>query len=131
MEKEITALDNVLVVLATYNGSAFLKEQLESITSQIFVNIALSVVDDCSSSEELKYLRQELASLDVKVYLTENKKAWCSGSFFRALTQVEDTYDFYAFADQDDVWMADKLITAINSLKKYKQSKPLLFVHEL
>lgn len=128
MEKEITALDNVLVVLATYNGGAFLKEQLESITSQIFVNIALSVVDDCSSSEELKYLRQELASLDVKVYLTENKqKLGASSSFFRALTQVEDTYDFYAFADQDDVWMADKLITAINSLKKYEQSKPLLF----
>jgi glycosyltransferase involved in cell wall biosynthesis len=128
LEKELVIRDNVLVVMATYNGSAFLKEQLESITSQSFVNIALSVVDDCSSSEELKYLRQELASLDVKVYLTENRqKLGASGSFFRALTQVEDAYDFYAFADQDDVWMADKLITAINSLKKYKQSKALLF----
>lgn len=119
-------LDKVCVVMSTYNGERFLKEQLESIFSQNGVDVFVFVRDDGSQDKSISILDQfDDSRLSYEV--CENCGAKIS--FLRALADSPDA-DYYAFADQDDVWDTDKLISAVNMIKKSEiefPDKPVLY----
>jgi rhamnosyltransferase len=111
----------VLVLLATYNGEPWLREQVDSILSQQAVQVHLEIGDDCSRDGTQALIASAWGD-DPRVRLT----VWPQGSgsaganFRRLYRQVDATgFDFVALADQDDVWTPRKLIEAIESLHKH------------
>ena len=103
----------VVVLLATFNGAAYLQEQVETILAQEDVEVRLVVSDDGSVDGSAAWL-DELADEDDRV--TVLPKAPPSGgaaaNFYRLIRDagIRDG-ELIAFADQDDVWLPRKLAT--------------------
>ncbi len=110
---------SVAVLLATYNGERFLDEQLASIHEQSHPIIDLWVSDDGSSDRTLGILAKW-------------REKWCKGLFtvqtgpqlgfaanFGSLTLwPTKTYAAYCFADQDDIWLVDKISRSLDVIKE-------------
>lgn len=110
----------VLVVMSTYNGEKFLKEQIDSILAQEKVEVVLHIFDDCSKDSTVK-LASEYVENNQNVFLHVNEKNKnFTYNFLDGLFEFKDNqdYDYYAFADQDDFWAQNKLISAINKIKE-------------
>ncbi len=98
----------ISVVMATYNGARYLREQLDSIVGQSYPVCEIIVQDDGSTDGTLELLR-EYAALHplVKVYANESGRHGVNTNFFSAMERAVG--DYIAISDQDDIWVADKL----------------------
>lgn len=110
----------VLVLLATYNGELWLEEQLQSILSQQDVDVQVLVGDDVSKDGTVRLLENKFegrASIKLAGWTTSSGSA---GANFRRLYLAADVtdFDFVALADQDDIWLAQKLSSAVDRLKQ-------------
>lgn len=105
--------DNIVVLMSTYNGSRYIKEQLASIYSQKGVSCSLLVRDDGSSDDTCSILEKEQCDGKLKWYSGTNLGPAMS---FLDLLKHAPKADYYAFSDQDDVWLDDKLKSAIDQL---------------
>ncbi len=118
----------VTAVMSTYNGEKYLKEQIDSILCQKNVDIKLFVRDDGSCDGTQKIIREYAANHENICFLA-GKNIGAGRSFYEALKQAPES-PYYAFADQDDIWLPNKLITAINALESFGCSAdetPLLY----
>ncbi len=98
--------------MSTYNGEKYLKEQIDSILAQEDVKVSLFIRDDGSSDSTVEIINKYINNgAPVKLYIGNNLGA-CN-SFFDLLWHTDLDYDYYAFSDQDDVWLDDKLIRGI------------------
>lgn len=119
----------VLVLMSTYNGERFLREQIDSILSQASVDVHLLVRDDGSTDHTCSIL-SEYASLYSNIRWQSSQNVGFVRSFSALVNMAlasEIPADYYAFADQDDIWMPHKLMTACSALSKKDASKPNLF----
>ena len=112
----------VQVLLSTYNGEAYLKEQLDSILNQKNIAVKLFVRDDGSSDGTVDILRAYAALHDNMQYLS-GENCGVVASFFRLFELSDPDVDFYALSDQDDVWDEDKLSIACQKLEQMRKSK--------
>lgn len=107
---------NIAVLMSTYNGSLFIKEQIESIIAQKGNFHITIIARDDGSEDGTETILQE--------YQDAGKIRWYSGinlgpaRSFYSLIQENQGYDYYAFSDQDDVWDNDKLLMAIKSINQ-------------
>lgn len=106
----------IQVLMSTYNGEKYLREQLESIILQKDVNVRLLVRDDGSSDSTIEIL-EEYKNRDVLEYVLGENIGWRK-SFFKLLMDAPEA-DYYAFADQDDYWLPDKLISGIKRIRGF------------
>lgn len=114
---------NVVVLMSTYNGSNYVEEQIESIMRQRGVSIYLIVRDDGSTDGTVKILKQlEKKYNNIKVICEENIGVYDS---FRRLIEYAPSCEYYAYADQDDIWYLDKLEIAVEQLKKNSKQSVL------
>ena len=106
----------VKVLLSTYNGAHFLGELLDSAFAQEDTDVEVVVRDDGSTDGTLEILK-DYAEKTSLTFTKGNNMGW-RNSFMTLLnqTQIDDNVDFYALADQDDVWLPDKLKAAIDRL---------------
>lgn len=107
-------LPTVAVLMSTYNGEKYLREQLDSIFAQKDVNLSLYVRDDGSTDSTTAILKSFEAKSNYHWIAGEN--IGICKSFMQLFYDAPDT-DYYAFSDQDDVWYSDKLISAIKMIK--------------
>ena len=119
----------IIILLSTYNGARFLREQLDSILNQDILRIGayslgLSVRDDGSRDETLEILREYADKIDIDVLTGQN--AGPAKSFWELLHRAPPA-DFYAFCDQDDVWFQEKLSRAISALEGKDNAVPQLW----
>jgi rhamnosyltransferase len=113
-------MPKVAVLLATFNGAPWLREQVETITAQQDVDQTVIVSDDGSTDGTLELLAQ-LARADERIVVlpTQPPTRSSAANFARLIRQVNlDAYDYVALADQDDVWLPDKLTRAIAMLRQ-------------
>lgn len=115
---------HVVVLMSTYNGEKFLREQLDSLFTQEGVDVTVCVRDDGSRDGTVAILREY--AQDNKIILTEGQNIGFAMSF-REVTRLAPHGDYYAFCDQDDVWLPRKLINAVEALEKEDDSIPLLY----
>ena len=115
-------MEEVLVLMSTYNGERFLEEQLASVFGQEGVGISVLVRDDGSTDGTLRILEQWKATHRLDYVCGRNVGA--ARSFFLLLEQAPQC-DYYAFADQDDVWYPDKLRRGVDSIRQ--QQAPCLY----
>lgn len=107
-------MKKIQVLMSTYNGEKYLKEQIESILNQEGVEVHLLVRDDGSKDNTLCILKKYK---EIEVIEAQNVG---STESFLELIGLSGDYDFYAFADQDDVWDKNKLLIAIQSIQDYE-----------
>ena len=119
----------VLVLMSTYNGERFLEEQLDSILCQEDVNVSLLVRDDGSKDNTCQILSDyALKHQNIELKLCENVGFVKSFSeLVKMAVTLDIDADYYAFADQDDIWMPQKLAMACSVLATKDNSKPNLF----
>ena len=102
------------ILMATYNGEKYLKEQIESILNQTHKDFRLIISDDCSrdSTREIlsKYAKKDKR---IKIYKQEKNLGYVKNFEF-LLSKVENEY--YMFSDQDDVWLPDKVKKSLETL---------------
>lgn len=103
----------VCVLIATYNGEKYIKEQIDSILGQRDVTVKIIVRDDGSTDSTLEILRE----YEDSGYLTlKNGTNLGPALNFLRMTQEAPDFEYYAWSDQDDVWDEDKLIIGINRI---------------
>jgi rhamnosyltransferase len=114
------AKPSVLVLLATYNGEAYLAEQINSILSQEEVDVTILASDDLSQDGTRACLVKFANQYSNVELLEVSNGSGSAGANFRRLIRsvVKTDYEFVAFADQDDIWHSSKLINAIQSLDR-------------
>lgn len=101
----------VAILMATYNGAPWLLEQIDSILTQVNVDVTLYISDDCSTDGTWKILC-DLAAKDSRIILLPcNQKFGNAGkNFYRLINDVSlENYHYIAFSDQDDIWRPSKL----------------------
>lgn len=108
---------SVAVMMSTYNGELYLTEQIDSILNQKNVDVHIYIRDDQSTDGTIQILNNyKQGETDRITYICgENVGPGCS--FMRLLYTVPNDYDYYAFSDQDDIWLEDKLFVAIRKLQ--------------
>ena len=116
--------------MSTYNGEKYIKTQIDSIISQVDVSVELVIRDD-GSSDATKSIVQDYG--DSCVLICGNNVG-CAKSFFELLRYANTNYSddyYFAFADQDDYWMPEKLATAVRQLDAFGKSTPNLYFSNL
>lgn len=110
----------VLILLAAYNGSKYIKEQLDSIIVQKGVNLSIVVSLDLSDDNTLDILKAYSDKYKFIEILPYGEKFGSAGkNFFHLIKEVTHEYfDFIAFADQDDIWLENKILSAIDLMRK-------------
>ena len=123
----------IAIIMATYNGEKYLREQLDSLLGQTVKDWVLHVCDDGSSDGTLKIVKEYIEAHAGKIYLHQNEQNLRSAWYFLAgLCQVpgESLADYYFFCDQDDRWDADKLEVSLAEMKRLEEqfgtNNPLL-----
>ncbi|WP_411273212.1 glycosyltransferase [Daejeonella sp.] len=97
----------VSIVLCTYNGEQFLKEQLASLVTQTYPNLEIIIVDD-NSSDGTKDLLISFTSLHDNIQLFFNEcNLGYNRNFEKALSLTNGKY--ISICDQDDIWFPDKI----------------------
>lgn len=116
--------------MATYNGRRYIREQLESILSQLPAESEVIVADDGSSDDTLDIIR---AMDDSRItILPSEKHLGPVYNFERSLKATSG--DVILLSDQDDVWYPGKVDTVLSALSMenglLSGRKPLLVVHD-
>lgn len=120
----------ISVLMSTYNGEKYLKEQLDSIINQKLpedLQLKIVVRDDGSSDGTMDILEEyrknypDILSYYSDVNLRPEKSFW-------HLTTHCPQSDYYAYADQDDFWYPDKLSRAVATLRaEENRDIPLMY----
>lgn len=118
---------HVAVLMSVYNGERYLDEQLKSIYIQSIgaENITIYIRDDDSSDLTYRIIQQWSEKIDI--CYEKGKNVGPAKSFWSLLQKGNIKADYYALADQDDVWYPDKLEHGIRILQDYKAEMPVLY----
>lgn len=119
-------MKKVQVLLSSYNGEKYLAAQLESILAQDYEEISILIRDDGSTDRTLEII-QYYADKYANIAYYVGKNLGVQQSFFRLMQHADKMADYYAFSDQDDVWLPEKIRQAVQLLEKQDQSLPLLY----
>jgi rhamnosyltransferase len=108
-----------LVILASFNGGQYIKEQILSILNQVNINIDIIVFDDLSTDNTVDQIRN-IKDVRLNYIINRNNTGSAAMNFFLAFQYLKNTdiseYDFVSLSDQDDIWMLDKINSAIKLL---------------
>lgn len=124
-------MKTIQVLMSTYNGEKYLREQLDSIVTQDCeqfgkAGLTLKIRDDGSSDGTQEILQEYTEKYPDKISWYQGENVGVIRSFFDLLCQADDS-DYYAFSDQDDYWMPEKLTRAIEKIEEMDYDKPLLY----
>lgn len=122
-------IKTVCVLLSTYNGEKYLREQLDSLLWQENVELKIFVRDDGSKDSTLQIL-EEYSKKDSRLTYFKGNNVGPAKSFFDLIIKSPDA-NYYAFCDQDDVWDKDKLAIAVSFLEKEDNLKPNMYYSNL
>lgn len=114
---QLTNKPRVCVLLATCNGIDWIDEQLDSILNQENVDVTVLVSDDHSTDGTMEYIANRSVSDSRIKPLPKKQFGSPAKNFYRLLMDVDiQEFDYFALADQDDIWLSDKLIRLSKAL---------------
>ena len=115
----------VCIILSTYNGKKYVCQQLDSIfQSAEDMDIFLYVRDDGSKDDTIQILEEYGKKINVEIKIDAGENVGSARSFLLAIRNCPKA-DYYAFCDQDDVWLPKKIATAVNQIRDTE--KPILW----
>ncbi|MNW34163.1 putative glycosyl transferase [compost metagenome] len=122
--------NRILILLSTYNGDKYIKEQLNSLLHQQDVEAHILIRDDGSKDLTVSILKEYTELYPAKISYSIDSNLGAKKSFFALMLHAFEyiqNYDFFSFCDQDDVWKPNKLSDAVSLLQNEDQTKPLLY----
>ena len=124
--------DDVTILLSTFNGARFLPDQLRSFTEQTHTRWRLRWRDDGSDDASRDRLEAYAATQPpgrVARLADDGAHRGIAGSFLSLLANHDATgsTDLVAFADQDDVWLPEKLARGVSALTTVRDGVPALY----
>lgn len=131
----MTDRPTVEILLATYNGARFLREQVDSVLAQDYPTLRILVSDDGSDDETLAILDQYRQVLPLCVRILEGLPPTGSApaNFLRLMQHA--TASYVCFCDQDDVWLPGKVRCSLEAMRvleqKHGTGMPLLVFTDL
>lgn len=117
---------NVVILMATYNGEKFLKEQIDSILDQSFDDFLLVIRDDNSNDHTVEIL--ENYNDDRIIILRNRLKEHGQLSNFAYLFKYAISnlkFNYLMFADQDDIWLRNKIGKSLQEFN-FNDNAPIL-----
>ena len=108
-----TASD-ISVVMATYNGEKYLKQQLDSILQQTIAPKEILIVDDGSTDNTVAIIKTYAYDDRIRLLINEKNIGYIK-SFEKGMLNA--TCSLVALSDQDDVWMPHKLETLLSQVQ--------------
>lgn len=123
--------ETIAILMASYNGERYIKDQIESIINQNFSDWHLFISDDGSIDNTLRLEKSYQEKFPQKITIVENKtnKHGSKYNFFNLLNIVlREKYNYFMFSDQDDVWKKNKVSDTFKLMKQAKNntSVPIL-----
>ena len=119
----------IAILMATYNGEKYLREQIDSLLSQSYRDWTLYIQDDGSKDATLDIIKsyddERIVLVDVGL-----TRQGAGMNFMSLLNMVESEY--YMFCDQDDVWFVDKVekeLVRMKEIESEKGTKTPIIVH--
>ena len=104
------------ILLSTWNGQEYVGELLESLLSQeTQAQVHILVRDDGSTDDTVSIVKQ-FAATDERITVIEGENIGVDRSFHALLTHASHDADIYFYCDQDDVWLPDKVQSAVEAL---------------
>lgn len=123
-----------LIMMAVYNGEKYISQQIDSILAQTLQNWELLIRDDGSDDNTIAIIKK-YEKLDDRIHILINRTDR-TGAYLNFWTLIHearknyDRYDYYFFADQDDVWPENKLQEMTEAAKEF-DGKPLLLYGDM
>lgn len=117
------SLKIVQVCLTTYNGEAYIASFLDSLVNQSFEDFEVLVSDDGSSDNTLKIIENYKDRLKIVLYVNPSPTPMGPAlNFMKLLSLASGDYIF--LADQDDVWLRDKIFLCLDKMKASELTDP-------
>jgi glycosyltransferase involved in cell wall biosynthesis len=109
-------MSSISVVMATYNGERFIRDQLDSLAAQQYLPAELIISDDASSDGTVAIAEQFAKTAPFTVHIARHgHRVGYSANFMRGASLC--TSDIIAFCDQDDIWSPQKLASCIEGFR--------------
>lgn len=125
------SIPKCLVLLSTYNGESYINEQLDSLIKQEGVHLNILIRDDGSNDSTVNIINRFINQFPEKINLIQAVNIGAKASFFDLIRIADKEYpnfDYYAFCDQDDVWLPQKLLKATSTITSFKnQQLPIMY----
>ena len=113
-----TMSHQIAILLATYNGAKYIREQLDSLFQQSCDDFHLYIRDDGSKDDTLKIVEEYRQKFSDRItVLEDSQKHKGAAKSFMTLLQVVDS-DYYMFCDQDDIWLPNKVESTFARMKE-------------
>ncbi len=117
----------VAILLSTFNGGATVEAQLDSILAQEQVTVEVFVRDDGSTDDTIERVKTYTKYWPRLLNTIGNVHLGITASYLTLLRSAPDNFDGYAFCDQDDVWLPDKLVRAMTKLANSETYRPTMY----
>ena len=112
----------IAILLATYNGAKYIREQLDSLFQQSCDQFHLYIRDDGSKDDTLKIVEEYRQKFSDRITVLEDsqKHKGAAKSFMTLLQEVDS--DYYMFCDQDDIWLPEKIEKTLAQMKEIEKA---------
>ena len=118
----------VLVMMATYNGEKYVAEQIDSILAQENVDVTLLISDDGSTDSTVAICDSYSNRYPNVLFKVNSNNKGLSKNFMDMVYQTDsESFDYFAFSDQDDYWMPCKLNKAIEKILSTREGPRLYY----
>lgn len=122
MSQKFINKHKVAVLLSTYNGHRYMSELIKSILSQTYRDFTIYIRDDGSTDKTRESLEMMSENNDNIVFFEAGQNIGSKRSFLKMVEFVESAY--YMFADQDDIWMPEKIQKTIDKMLALEKDCP-------
>lgn len=114
-------METIEILLATYNGETYIREQLDSILNQDYKNWIVRACDDASSDSTYEILLEYQQEYPEQFIVQRNQKGL--GSAKRNFMKLigESTHQYVMCCDQDDIWLNDKISLTMKKMKQIEE----------
>lgn len=125
-------MEDIVVLMSTFNGEVYVSEQIESILNQIGVSVHILIRDDGSIDHTPEIIEKYSEIYPQKIKFIRGENCGFANSFSKLVSIALEEYPYikyFSFSDQDDIWLSDKLISAINQIenRELQLNKPIVY----
>lgn len=118
---------NISIALTTYNGSTYIKDQLDSIARQTLMPLEIIIFDDASVDGTVDIIKNHLLKSIIKLFVNQQNIGLVA-NFKKAVSECNPN-NYIAFCDQDDIWEEEKLMINWQEIKKHDSFKIPVLVY--
>lgn len=104
-------MKSIYILLATYNGEKYLKEQLDSLFNQTYQNWTLWIHDDNSEDNTVNIIKKYMNIHPNRIVFLDDEisTGGAKENFTYLLNHIDNNFNYVMFCDQDDVWLDNRI----------------------